>query len=140
MTCTRSEKRSPAVSMIRRRLSSEIVATNAASATFWGSIVRSTCRSEPCAVKLYGIPVSRRMTKPASGGWWAKWQCTCSTPASCIRRAAWAPGQEHDAPAKNFGLPHVPRSAAATVPRYARGRRRSQYSWLARTAGESSGS
>ena len=44
--------------------------------TFVGSIVRSTWRSAPCAVKLYGIPVRRWIRKPANAGWLAKWQWT----------------------------------------------------------------
>jgi hypothetical protein len=55
-----------------RRLYSETVATKAASATFSRSMTRFTCRSDPCAVKLYGIPVSRRTMNPASAGWFAK--------------------------------------------------------------------
>jgi hypothetical protein len=86
-----------------------MVATNAASATFLSSMRRSMCRSEPCAVKLNGIPVSRPMTRPATAGWLAKWQCTCVTPSACISRAACATlGKIPIAPTKKFALGHVP--------------------------------
>ena len=67
-------RRSPHSSRISLRLYSETATTKAASATFSRSMWRSTWRSKPCAVKLYGMPVKRLTTKPAAAGWFEKWQ------------------------------------------------------------------
>ena len=115
-TCRRSARRTPAT--ISRRLSCRDGGHERRLGHLLGQHRRSTCRSEPCAVKLNGIPVSRRMTKPATAGWLAKWQCTWATPSACIRRAAWATfGKKASAPAKKFGLPQVPRATSASARR-----------------------
>ena len=50
------------------RLYSDTVTAKSALSTFASSMRRSTCRSDPCAVKLYGMPVSRLMMNAAAVG------------------------------------------------------------------------
>ena len=89
MTSTFARDDSPTSATISSRLSREIATTNAASATLRSSMCRSTCRSDPCATKLNGMPVSRWMMNPAAAGWFEKWQWTWDTPRASISRAMW---------------------------------------------------
>ena len=87
MTATLPDASDPQDSRMIRWLNLEIATTNVAADTFWRSIRRSRCRSEPCAVKLYGMPLSRRITQATAAGWLAKWACTWPTPSADMRSA-----------------------------------------------------
>jgi hypothetical protein len=103
---------------MRSRLYAETATTKAAAETFRASMRRSTWRSDPCATKLYGMPVRRCTTRAARAGWLAKWAWMWSTPVASIRAAkATHLGKNPRAPRKNFALPQVPDRASHQVVR-----------------------
>ena len=77
---------------------------------FSASMCWSRWMSDPWAVKLNGMPVSRCTTYAGRAGWVAKWPCTWTTPSAWKRAARWTAAGRRRAADEKPRLPRCPGS------------------------------